>query len=631
MVQVWEDRFDCLGGSHISLGDPDAPFEIECTTIATQRDVAAPKQAAQRASLTARTPPGLRRSSRDLTASFTKTNQTENLGTDDDFLGEARGPGQEFSTADGGSLRSVADGEGSTSNVARATPPACRARLAARMSSGLRASSRDLTASFTNVTLAEGMGAADDEDDASARQVARSVADECFWEEPGQESVTGDDADAACSEPRHAILDPAEALALEVGLSAHEYLLECFQTEDSVLDRERFDAVPEIAKSGFRVSRHLGRGTFSDVFEVVCMTDPLNAKESHGLLDPKRSSGILGGAQLTRRSVRGRRATLSGPTNVGLALSSSINEASLARPAQSSDRRVFAMKCLRPQIRVNEDQFTVGAEDLVHETAILANISHRHIIKLHGRAPGQLANAFVSNDGYFILLDKLKETLHDRIAAWRQSPCGVLQGLARRQIEVARDIADAVAYLHSKNILFRDLKPANVGFDGQGVLKLFDFGFAIACKPDGLLFDRCGTPRYMAPEVGLEHGYGMESDSYSFGILLWEICTLSKPFPHITSSKEFARAVFVGGERPAIKDHWPTALRNLIGGCWSSAPSVRPTMLAAKSLLSSITNVRVHRKPFMKTLRSSMARRRSSACWYNRESRGVSEGRVVSS
>ena len=80
------------------------------------------------------------------------------------------------------------------------------------------------------------------------------------------------------------------------------------------------------------------------------------------------------------------------------------------------------------------------------------------------------------------------------------------------QIKIACSIADAMSYLHSKKIVFRDLKPANVGFDSSGVLKLFDFEFAIGvdeppkspsmCSGNSeiteelhLLYDRCGTPR----------------------------------------------------------------------------------------------------------------------------------------
>ena len=115
------------------------------------------------------------------------------------------------------------------------------------------------------------------------------------------------------------------------------------------------------------------------------------------------------------------------------------------------------MKCLRPQIRSDSVTFHTGAEDLVHETAILANLNHPHIIKLQGRAAGSLVEAFQLNNSYFILLEKLTDTLHDRIDVWKQTQC-LIQGPQTNQLKVAHAIADAMAYLHSKNIVFRDLK-----------------------------------------------------------------------------------------------------------------------------------------------------------------------------
>ncbi|KAL7531018.1 hypothetical protein ACHAWF_003600 [Thalassiosira exigua] len=365
-----------------------------------------------------------------------------------------------------------------------------------------------------------------------------------------------------CSESAYSSED--DAIAREVGLSAHEYLEYCFYTEVSVLDREKFNAVPEILKSDFAVLGHLGKGSFSDVFEVVCKGGQWNGN-------------------LTRN--RSRRTTFS-----------SINAATLSHPSRVSDavRRRYALKCLRPQIRSDLDQFAIGAEDLVHETAILANLDHPNIIKLHGRASGSLMDAFILNDGYFVLLDKLDETLVDRLEAWKQDPARPRMGPGRAQLEVARTVAEAMRYLHHKCIVFRDLKPANVGFDPQGTLKLFDFGFAAGLpeaspeNPGGLLEDRCGTPRYMAPEVGLNLGYALPADVYSFGILFWEMCALSKPFLNIRSSDTFDRKVFVGGVRPPVDPGWPAALGKLMESCWVTLPGRRPTMDEVLSQLSSI-------------------------------------------
>jgi serine/threonine protein kinase len=85
-------------------------------------------------------------------------------------------------------------------------------------------------------------------------------------------------------------------------------------------------------------------------------------------------------------------------------------------------------------------------------------------------------------------------------------------------------VCDALKYLHKNNIIYRDLKPANVGFDDSGVVKMFDFG--LARHMDDCERAIAGSLRYMAPETMLGEGSDAKSDVYSFGILLYEVVTL---------------------------------------------------------------------------------------------------------
>lgn len=118
----------------------------------------------------------------------------------------------------------------------------------------------------------------------------------------------------------------------------------------------------------------------------------------------------------------------------------------------------------------------------------------------------------------------------------------------------------------------------------------------------------------MAPEVGLSVGYAKESDVYSFGILLWEICAFAKPFAHITSATAFERAVFKGGERPPVELHWAKAVRGLMAGCWHAKPGGRPTIKEAMSSLVTLTaGTAPKKKSAMKSLRSRMSMRRKSS------------------
>lgn len=316
----------------------------------------------------------------------------------------------------------------------------------------------------------------------------------------------------------------------------------------------------------------------------------------------------LPGSNVPRR----RQMSISGgaPRRATLNVSNASLASSLSRPKRSERRLTLAMKCLRPQIRSNAEQFLIGVEDLVHETAMLASLEHPHIVKLYGRAgtkqgeDGDMSksvyDSFKLSDGYFILLDRLKDTLDDRILRWKKMQ-GKSSNPTMAQVKTAMSVADALAYLHGLNIVFRDLKPANVGFDSMGVLKLFDFGFAVgidephknaegsissADSDDGLLYEKCGTPRYMAPEVGLGLGYGLPCDVYSFGILLWEICSLTKPFAKVKSAAEFHRVVFEKGTRPKIGKSWPIALKDLIASCWGETIDDRPSMAHCKSILA---------------------------------------------
>jgi serine/threonine protein kinase len=60
-------------------------------------------------------------------------------------------------------------------------------------------------------------------------------------------------------------------------------------------------------------------------------------------------------------------------------------------------------------------------------------------------------------------------------------------------------------YLHSKNIIYRDLKPENLLIADDGYLKLTDFGFAKVVE--GRTYTLCGTPEYLAPEILLNKGW----------------------------------------------------------------------------------------------------------------------------
>ena len=166
----------------------------------------------------------------------------------------------------------------------------------------------------------------------------------------------------------------------------------------------------------------------------------------------------------------------------------------------------------------------------------LAQLEHENIIKIRcvcsfayqpvhvSNTNDDLSRGISDHESFhknsFAVLDLLRETLDLRIKKrWKREvhkAFGVfgcccsnpdkLRDLWVDRLTVACDIANAIHFLHSRNILYRDLKPDNVGFDLDGVVKLFDFGLATEFDEAKLklgtfrLTGDTGTIRYMAPE-----------------------------------------------------------------------------------------------------------------------------------
>ena len=80
----------------------------------------------------------------------------------------------------------------------------------------------------------------------------------------------------------------------------------------------------------------------------------------------------------------------------------------------------------------------------------------------------------------------------------------------------------ALEYLHSRKIVYRDIKPENIMIDEKGYLKLIDMGTAKVLRNENgstRTFTILGTPHYMAPEILKSKGYGLNVDLWSVGML----------------------------------------------------------------------------------------------------------------
>lgn len=104
----------------------------------------------------------------------------------------------------------------------------------------------------------------------------------------------------------------------------------------------------------------------------------------------------------------------------------------------------------------------------------------------------------------------------------------------KKRISMALDIARGMSYLHSRNIIFRDLKARNMLMDNHNRVKIADFGLARHHTDTSRPRTMCGTDGFLAPELILGMDYDQSADVFSYGMVLFEIISrqrVEKAFP----------------------------------------------------------------------------------------------------
>jgi serine/threonine-protein kinase len=224
--------------------------------------------------------------------------------------------------------------------------------------------------------------------------------------------------------------------------------------------------------------------------------------------------------------------------------------------------RFVALKTLRPEIAM-----ALGRERFLREIKLAARLQHPNILAVYdsGDAGGVL---------YYVMPYVEGESVRDRLDREPQLPLD-------DALQIAREVADALAYAHGHDVVHRDIKPENIMLSGGHAI-VADFGIARAVSVAG--GDKLtetglaiGTPAYMSPEQAAGTGQvDRRSDIYSLACVLYETLAGQPPFTGPTARAIMARHSLDSVPRLRIvRETIPDALEDVIKRALAKVPADR--------------------------------------------------------
>jgi serine/threonine protein kinase len=399
-------------------------------------------------------------------------------------------------------------------------------------------------------------------------------------------------------------------------VSFHDSEDEEEEEEDDEVDR---DLPRRIPWSSIRIQSLVASGTFSRIYRVqVVPPAPVLVPASKRPIPSKKKKNKKTTAKLPPP-----------PSSLVSPLGKHANP-----------NQVYALKCLDGRRFPAEACFFQALDDLACEADVLSQVAnhnhnnaHVNVITLYGIAASGSSNDLYGS-GFFLLMDLISETLKDKLHSWRnqlylrggnRNWATVVTGpvaVQERLTSIALGVARGMQHLHHHNVVHCNLQPTSIGFVFEQQQQPKIFGFQLAHggggggdgasgkptflhrdDPSSLVGSDTVNTRYMAPELILAVMNGTTAtatttpacDVYSFGLILFELLTLQKPYccytslfqlmASTTTAKTSRRHDPMTTTTMTATRHWKPSLQHvssprlkrLLLECWSVQAKSRPT------------------------------------------------------
>ncbi|CAN8267944.1 unnamed protein product [Cochlearia groenlandica] len=214
------------------------------------------------------------------------------------------------------------------------------------------------------------------------------------------------------------------------------------------------------------------------------------------------------------------------------------------------------------KVFLEQDLTAENMEDFCNEISILSRLRHPNVILFLGACTKPPRLSLITE---YMDMGSLYYLLHlsgqKKKLSWR------------RKLKMLRDICRGLMCIHRMGIVHRDIKSANCLLSNKSTVKICDFGLSrIMTGTTMREAVSAGTPEWMAPELIRNEPFSEKCDIFSLGVIMWELCTLTRPWEGVPPEK-VVYAIAYEGARLEIPEG---PLGKLIADCWTE-PEQRPS------------------------------------------------------